>query len=139
MLGNDFCPTDISSTTSFYRNTVVEQDVTTNAINTFFFAFGFEELRYSSAVGLGIAASGIQGVTEGEDPNGSVNPLFGAADGLGDAIAGSTTVIGDGFVAFPTGGNIFINTFTGGTWFSTPGANTIGFGVNNSVFLHLIH
>ena len=134
VIGNIDCPTDVSSTTSFYRNSAAGVDASTTALNPFFFGF-LPEVRYSSAVGLGIAASGIQGVTVAEDPNGSVNPLFGAADGLGDAIAGSTTVIGDGFVAFPTGGNIFINTFTGGTWFSTPGANTIGFGVNNSVFL----
>jgi hypothetical protein len=135
VIGNDVCNADVSSTTSFYRAAAAGPDLTTNGINTFFFGFGALDLRYNSAVGIGIGAAGLQGVPEGEDPNGSLNPAFGAVDGLGAAIAGSTTVIGDGFAAFPTGGNIFINTFTGGTWFSTPGANTIGFGVNNSVFL----
>jgi hypothetical protein len=135
VIGNDVCNADVSSTTSFYRSAAAGPDLTTNGINTFFFGFGALDLRYNSAVGIGIGAAGLQGVPEGEDPNGSLNPAFGAVDGLGAAIAGSTTVIGDGFAAFPTGGNIFINTFTGGTWFSTPGANTIGFGVNNSVFL----
>jgi len=135
VIGNDVCNADVSSTTSFYRSAAAGPDLTTNGINTFFFGFGALDLRYNSAVGIGIGAAGLQGVPEGEDLNGSLNPAFGAVDGLGAAIAGSTTVIGDGFAAFPTGGNIFINTFTGGTWFSTPGANTIGFGVNNSVFL----
>jgi hypothetical protein len=135
VIGNDVCNADVSSTTSFYRSAAAGPDLTTNGINTFFFGFGALDLRYNSALGIGIGAAGLQGVPEGEDPNGSLNPAFGAVDGLGAAIAGSTNVIGDGFAAFPTGGNIFINTFTGGTWFSTPGANTIGFGVNNSVFL----
>ena len=134
VIGGGGCDADVSSTTSFYRNAAAAVDPSTGSLNPFFFGF-VPDVRYSSAVGIGLAASGTQGVTEGEDPNGSVNPLFGAVDGLGAAISGSTNVIGDGFAAFPAGGNIVINTFTGGAWLSTPGANTIGFGVNNSVFL----
>ena len=140
VLGNSVSPLDVTTTTTFFRQPFALTSPTVGAINPAFFGFA-PDIRYHSALGIGNAAAGFLGVPESEDSNGSLSPAWGATDGLGAADSGTTSTLaapGEEFwTGFQASGQSFvINTFSGGTWYTLPGgANTLGTGANNSVFL----
>ena len=132
VIGNSVCSANVTTSTDFYRSPVITSvQPLTDQINPAFFAFA-PDLIHSSGLGIGLGAAGTQGIPRDEDTDG---------DGLGASIGGSSNLVaaqGEEFWNdFQTTGQSFaIDTDNGGSWFTLPGgANALGFGVNNSVFL----
>ncbi len=140
--GSEGCVLDISTTTNFFiSGPMATADPIASNIVTFFFGF-IPELRYSSVVTIGTGASGQLGVQDINDTDGSLSPFFGETDGLLGGIGDLTAVTllalegEEWWPTFsPSGGNIIIDSPSGGGWFTTGGANAFGVGVNNSVLL----
>ncbi|MEJ6681421.1 MAG: hypothetical protein QNL21_04945, partial [Flavobacteriales bacterium] len=132
VIGNSVCSANVTTSTNFYRSPVITSvQPLTDQINPAFFGFA-PDLIHSSGLGIGLGAAGTQGIPRDEDTDG---------DGLGASIGGSSNLVaaqGEEFWNdFQTTGQSFaIDTDNGGSWFTLPGgANALGFGVNNSVFL----
>jgi len=153
--GDINCPSDVTTTTTFYRDAFGGGVNTASGLNEAFYGL-VPSLFYHSAPGIGEASNASLGVERGPlDGNGSLNPLYGATDGLisgtgndaqtlegpydgtGPDNGGNDPGPSDLWIStFDGGGNIVLNSFNGGGWFTLPGAgNELGIGVNNSVFL----
>ena len=136
VIGSDEYPLDFTTSTNFYRSAAHSSELLSGISSFLVDNFGVVDLRYSSGVTIGQISDSKYGtpVTAG-------NPL-GEIPGGG----GSTTSIPDPdanwIPQFTAGGNIEINTFTGGAWLALNGGfnqasnlNGYGTGVNNSILI----
>ncbi len=127
--GDESCPGNISTTTSFYRHPSSAGIVGSGLPEGF---FGFvAELRYQSVVTIGRATDLSLGIPFAEDATGYVAATGNAVTPLEGALPADAWI-----TAFAGGGNIEWNSFNGGSYFTTlGGVNLLGQGVNNSVLL----
>ena len=133
--GNVEYPLNFSTSTNFYRSDAHFSELLSGINSSLIENFGLEDLRYSSGVTIGQISDTKLGT-----PITSENPLGEIAGN------GATTSIPDPAAnwipQFTAGGNIEINTFTGGAWVALNGGfnqssslNGYGTGVNNSVLI----
>ncbi len=127
--GDESCPGNISTTTSFFRHPASPGVVGSGLAQGF---FGFiPELRYHSVVTIGRATDASLGIPFAEDATGYVAATGNAVTPLEGALPADAWI-----TAFAGGGNIEWNSFNGGSYFTTlGGVNLLGQGVNNSVLL----
>ena len=128
IIGSQTCPLDISTSTSFYKNSFASGN-TASSLSEFLLPF-IPELEYTSFVTIGNVTDASVGIPRIEDPTGRV-PLAGGSTTI---INGSTDPLDIWEPTFSAGGNISISGFNGSSWFALPGSsNSIGTGVNNSI------
>ncbi|MFK7756394.1 MAG: T9SS type A sorting domain-containing protein [Flavobacteriales bacterium] len=133
--GSDVYPLDISTSSEFYRNGAHGNEQA-GSIGSFLLGLpGFGDLRYSSGVTIGLINDAAYGIPFEENELGEVAGQGGGVTTLQD----SDNPWIPGFLG---NGDIVINTFVGGAWFSLNGGfnqgsnlNGYGVGVNNSVCL----
>ncbi len=133
MLGDQNCPMDVSTTTSFYQNEFMGSAVGGMLVEAFI-PF-IPEARYDSYLTIGRATDISLGIPFGDDNDGNNDGWTAAGSTIGEV--GTLEAPNDVWVSdFEIGGNVVINSFAGGGIFALPtGPNGFGVGVNNTVFL----